>query len=239
MEYTEAWNLQSVLVSARKEGVIDRNVILLLEHPSVLTLGRRGGLDDLTVSKNFLKKAGISIIHVERGGHITYHGPGQLVVYPIIDLRQARLKVGDYVDSLEEVMIRTAADWGIRAERNAMNRGVWVDSKKLGSIGIAIRRGICFHGMAFNVNVSLTPFGWINPCGLRHVGMTSVERELEYEVSLSQVRKTLKRHIKAVFGVELVTTSVLQLQRMLATDPHGQFWSSDVLGREASSAGCG
>lgn len=164
---------------------------------------------------DFLEKAGIPVIQVERGGNITYHGPGQLVMYPIIDLRVARLTVADYVENLEEVMIRVAGDWGIRAERNPINRGVWVRDNKLGSIGIAIRRGICFHGMAFNVNLSLDTFGWINPCGLQDIGMTSMERELSRKVSMHQVREATKRHFEAVFGVELVMKNLSELQDLL------------------------
>jgi lipoate-protein ligase B len=215
VEYTEAWKLQSDLVAAKKERIIATDVVLLLEHPAVFTLGRRGGLDDLTVSEGFLERADISIIQVERGGSITFHGPGQLVMYPIIDLKRARLKVVDYVENLEEVMIRTAADWGVKAERNPRNRGVWVDDKKLGSIGIAIRRGISFHGAAFNVNTLLRHFGWINPCGLQDIRMTSMERELSRKVSVSQVRGTLKHHLEAVFGVELVATGPSELQDLL------------------------
>ena len=213
--YMEAWNLQSDLVAAKKERIIATDVVLLLEHAPVLTLGRRGGLDDLTVSEGFLERAGISIIQVERGGNITFHGPGQLVMYPIIDLKRAKLKVVDYVENLEEVMIRTAADWGIKAERNPLNRGVWVDDKKLGSIGIAIRRGISFHGAAFNVNTLLRHFSWINPCGLQDIRMTSMEKELSRKVSVNQVRGTLKHHIEAVFGVELVATGLSELQDLL------------------------
>jgi lipoate-protein ligase B len=210
--YREARNLQSDLVAARKGKTIDTNIILLLEHPAVFTLGRRGGLTNLTVSADFLEKAGIPVIRVERGGSITFHGPGQLVMYPIIDLNVARLRVVDYVENLEEVMIRAALHWGIKAERNPINRGVWVGNNKLGSIGIAIRRGICFHGMAFNVNPSMKPFGWMNPCGLQGVGVTSMERELSCKVSMNQVRETVKRHFEAVFGVELVMTSLKKLK---------------------------
>ncbi len=212
IEYREAWNLQSNLVAARKDKSIDTDIILLLEHPPVFTLGRRGGFSNLTVSPAFLEKAGIPVIHVERGGNITFHGPGQLVVYPIIDLRLVRMRVVDYVQNLEEVMIRAAADWGIKAERNPINRGVWVDNNKLGSIGIAIRRGICFHGIAFNVNLSLKPFGWINPCGLQDIGITSMEKELSHKVSMNQVRETVKSHIEAVFEVELIITSLKELK---------------------------
>ena len=210
--YREAWNLQGQLVTARKDKIIDTNVVLLLEHLPVFTLGRRGGLNNLTVSADFLEKAGIPVIQVERGGDITFHGPGQLVMYPVIDLNVARLRVIDYVENLEEVMIRAALDWGIKAERNPINRGVWVGNKKLGSIGVAIRRGICFHGMAFNVNLSLKPFGWINPCGLQDTGTTSMERELSCKVSMNQVRETVKRHLEAVFGIELVITNLKKLK---------------------------
>ena len=211
-EYKEAWHLQSHLVDAKYNKILHENVVLLLEHPPVFTLGRRGGLNNLSVSENFLKKAVIPVIQVERGGNITFHGPGQLVMYPIINLQAAKLSVVHYVENLEEVMIRTAADWGITAVRNPINRGVWVGNKKLGSIGIAIRRGICFHGMAFNVNISLKPFEWINPCGLQDTGITSMEHELSRKVSMKRVRERVKHHLEAVFGVSLIMTGLEKLK---------------------------
>lgn len=211
IEYREAWNLQTSLVTARKDKIIDRDMILLLEHFPVFTLGHRGGLNNLKVSEDILKKTGISVIHTERGGDITFHAAGQLVIYPVIDLRAARMSVTDYVENLEEVMIQAAADWGIRAERNPLSRGVWVDNNKLGSIGIAIRRGICFHGMAFNVNLSLAPFGWINPCGLDDIRVTSMERELSRKIPMYQVRKAAKHHIEEIFDVELIMTDLEKL----------------------------
>jgi lipoate-protein ligase B len=211
-EYREAWQLQSNLVEARKDKIVNDNIVLLLEHPPVFTIGRRGGLNNLSVSENFLEKAGIPVVQVERGGNITFHGPGQLVMYPIIDLQVAKLGVVDYVEKLEEVMIRAAADWGIKADRNPINRGVWVGNNKLGSIGIAIRRGICFHGMAFNVNISLKPFGWINPCGLDNMGITSMEREISRKVSMNQVRENIKLHLKSVFGIGLVMTNLQKMK---------------------------
>jgi lipoate-protein ligase B len=205
-EYREAWNLQVRLVKEKKDKTIDRDIILLLEHLPVFTLGKRGGLKNLNVTQDILKESGISVIHTERGGDITFHAPGQLVIYPIIDLRAARMGVMDYVKDLEEIMIRTAADWGIKAVRNLLSRGVWVDNNKLGSIGIAIRRGICFHGMALNVNLSLEPFGWINPCGLDDTRMTSMEQVLSCEISMEQVRQAVKDHIQEIFRVELIMT---------------------------------
>lgn len=201
--YQEAWDLQLGLVSARKAGSVP-DVFLLVEHPPVFTLGRRGGHENLAVSEDFLRKRGIPLMHVERGGNITFHGPGQLVGYPIIDLHAAGLGVTEYVGRLEEVMIRTASHWGVCAGRNSLNRGIWVGNSKLGSIGIAIRRGITFHGFAFNVNVSLEPFGWINPCGLQGIGVTSLERESSRELFMSEVREKLKHEMEAVFGIRLI-----------------------------------
>ena len=178
----------------------------------MFTLGRRGGLDNLAVPLDFLEKEGIPVIHVERGGDITFHGPGQLVVYPIIDLRAAGLGVADYVTALEEVMIRTAADFQVRAERNRKNRGVWVGNNKLGSIGVAIRRGVSFHGLALNVTTSLAPFSWIRPCGLPDIGITSLSHELSREVSMDQVRASARYNLESVFKVQLVLKSLAELE---------------------------
>lgn len=216
LEYAVAWALQGKLVAARKSALIGADIFLLLEHPPVFTLGRRGGRENLNVSERFLEQSGIPIFHVERGGNITYHGPGQLVGYGIVDLQAAGLSVVDYVTGLEEVMIRTAAEWGVGAERNPLNRGVWVGTSKLGSIGIAVRRGIAFHGFAFNVMVSLEPFGWINPCGLKGIGVTSLARERSRELSLIEVRKVLKGNVEAVFHVTLAPVALGAIEHLLA-----------------------
>ncbi len=215
MDYRNAWDLQTRLVDARKKRIIDRNIILLLEHPSVFTLGRRGGMDDLTVSHDLLEKSGIPVVQVERGGVITFHGPGQLVMYPIVDLNAARMRVVDYVERLEEIMIRSVADSGITAERHQLNRGIWVGNKKLGSIGIAIRRGICFHGMSLNVNIAMKHFGWMNSCGLKGVEISSMQRELSRKVSMSKVYGAVKNHVETVFGVNLIKTSLPELLKIL------------------------
>jgi lipoate-protein ligase B len=204
LEYNEALTLQRELVAARADEDIDQDMVLLLEHPAVFTLGRRGGIENLRVSNGFLKKLNIPIIQIERGGNITFHGPGQLVVYPIVDLKKAKLNVLDHVKRLEEVMIRVAADWGIKARRNSANRGIWINNNKLGSVGISVHRDICFHGFSLNANVSLKPFEWIHPCGLFNVGVTSMEQELSKKVSMDGVRDAVKRHVETVFGVKML-----------------------------------
>ena len=183
----------------------------------MFTVGRRGGRENLLVAESLLEESSISILHVERGGDITFHGPGQLVGYPIIDLRAAGLGVVDYVDRLEEVMIRTAARYGVRASRNALNHGAWVGNSKLGSIGVAVRSGITFHGFALNVNVSLEPFSWINPCGLQGIAMTSLARELSRTLPLDEVRENLKREFEAVFEVSLEPADFASLRPLVFT----------------------
>ena len=216
MEYREAWDLQSRLVSARKDRHLDRDIILILEHPPVFTLGRRGGLANLIVSESFLAEQGIKIIHVERGGDITYHGRGQLVVYPIMDLRLGRFKVVDFVGLLEDVMIRTLSDWGINGVRNPKNRGVWVEENKIGSIGIAVRRDVSFHGLALNVNVSLEPFNWINTCGLKGVKITSMRQILDREIAMEDIRHAISLHLQEVLGIKLEEVDLVDVNRILS-----------------------
>lgn len=212
LPYNDALNLQHELIDARKNKIIDGDIVLFLEHEPVFTLGRRGGIENLRVSKRFLEKLNIPIIQVERGGDITFHGPGQLIVYPIVDLKKARIPILEYIKGLENVMIRVADDWGIKAERNAENRGIWVGSNKLGSIGIAVQSDISFHGFALNVNILLDPFGWINPCGLQNIKMTSMERELSKQVPMNRVRESVKHHLETIFGVELVLKHRMDLK---------------------------
>ena len=216
VDYRDAWALQEKLLVARRAGILRNDIVLFLEHNPVFTLGRRGGRECMLVSDAFLAKAGIPIIQVERGGNITYHGPGQLVAYPIVNLQIGRIKVVDFVNALEEVMLRTAENWGIAAKRNNANRGIWVGPKKMGSIGIAVRRGISFHGLALNVQTDLTPFSWIQPCGLQDVAMTSMQQECTQALSMHQVRKILKKQFEVVFGIKLVKTTRVDMDSMLA-----------------------
>ena len=217
--YPDALNLQRKLVETVSRGGCS-GVVLMLEHPPVFTLGQRGGMENLRVSQVFLERSGIPVIQVERGGSITFHGLGQLVVYPVIDLKPAGISVAGYVEALEEVMIRTAADWNISAGRNPAGRGVWVGAAKLGSIGIRVRRTVAFHGLALNVSVSLAPFDWINPCGLEGVRMTSMVQEAVRAISMTDVRRAVVRHLEAVFGIPLTMIAENELKALMnSPDP--------------------
>ena len=198
LDYQTAYALQTRLVAERASGERG-DLFLLTEHPGVFTLGRRGGQENLMVPPQSLVEAGIPVVHTERGGDVTYHGRGQLVLYPIIHLLQARLSVTDYVFRLEELMLQLAWDCGVEAGRDCRNHGIWVNGRKLGSVGIAIRHGVAFHGLALNVNISLTPFSWINPCGLAGIQMTSLSRERGMEISLAHVTPFILRHLADIF----------------------------------------
>jgi lipoate-protein ligase B len=214
-EYLSALELQLAVVNAK---ISDRNfpdVILCVEHPRVFTLGRRGGKENLCVSEKFLSGKGVSIVPTDRGGNITYHGPGQLVAYPIIDLNKSRIKVVEFVSGLEEAMIRTSAHWGINAGTDPANRGVWLNGNKLGSIGITVRRGISFHGLALNVNTDMEPFSWINPCGLDAVKMTSFEQHLDRPVSMRDTRGVMAEAFGEIFRVSVAEEPFETLKKRL------------------------
>ena len=218
MEYREAWDLQGKLLGARIDGSLDRDIILILEHPSVFTLGRRGGLDNIRVPKAFIEAQGIEVVHVERGGDITFHGPGQLVVYPVMDMRAGSWKVADFVEALEEIMIRTVADFGVIAERSSRNRGVWVGQDKLGSVGIAVRHEVSFHGFALNINISLEPFSWINPCGLEQVRMAAMKDLLGREIPMEDVHRSAMMHIREIFDLTLEKVDLAYILSHLEND---------------------
>ena len=215
IDYRKAWALQEKMVAARVEKRLNRDVFLFLEHPAVFTLGRRGGLENLLVSEDFLKNAGVPVVQVERGGFITYHGPGQIVVYPIINLHARRIGVKDFVAAMEEAMLRTVAAWNIAAARNPVNSGIWAGANKMGSIGIALRKGVSFHGLALNVNLDLTPFTWIQPCGLQGVGMTSMAQELDRVVSLAEVRRVLQDQLSESLRLSFEQSSLAELESRL------------------------
>ncbi len=210
-DYGKALNLQLSVVKAKVEKRLREDVAIFVEHPRVFTLGRRGGRENLCVTEAFLGQQHVAVVPTERGGNITYHGPGQLVGYPIVALNQRRFRVVDFVSALEQAMIRAASHWGIEAETAPANRGVWVAGDKLGSIGITVRRGISFHGLALNVNTDMEPFSWIHPCGLDRVKMTSVERLLGYPVDMTEARQVLAGHLGEALGVRLIQVSAERL----------------------------
>jgi lipoate-protein ligase B len=214
-DYRKAWALQLRLVEAGKDDVLKTDAVLLAEHPAVFTLGRRGGLANLKVSQGFLADHRIDLVHVERGGDITYHGPGQMVMYPIVNLRTLGLGVLPFVERLEEIMIRNLSDWGIQGSRNAMNRGAWVNTKKIGSVGIAVRRSVTFHGLALNVNTDLEPFTWVNPCGLHGVSVTSMKQQLGKAVPMEEVKQAAGHHMEDVFGILAAPLSIQEMERRL------------------------
>lgn len=220
-DYKDAWDLQLRLLEARKDRILKKDVVLFLEHLPVFTLGRRGGRTNLKVPEEFLASRGIPILHVERGGDITYHGPGQLILYPLVDLSAGAWKVIEFVEALEEIMIRTVGDWGIRAERNSLNRGAWVGMSKIGSLGIAVRRSISFHGIALNVNTDLEPFTWIHPCGLQGVAVTSMQRVLGREIPMKEVRERMAYHLQQVFEVKLEQGSLEDIEHLLFSRNQG------------------
>ena len=226
MDYGTVWDLQQRLVQARKEQLLSQDLVIVLEHHPVFTLGRRGGKEYLTVSEGFVAKNGVTLFRIERGGTITYHGPGQLIAYPIVDLGKARLSVTDYVACLEEVMICLSAEWGVKAVQNNKNRGVWVGEKKLGSLGIAVRRGICFHGFALNVDIAMEPFSWLHPCGLEGVEMTSLAFEIGRRIDMASVRRSVRSHIESVFHVDLKETSLSSMKRLLRMETGSENWKA-------------
>ena len=217
--YGQAQALQERCVAAKTDGRLSEDLMFLLEHPAVFTLGRNGGRENLMVSDAHLASAGVGLMPSQRGGNITYHGPGQIVGYPVIDLQRARMGVGDYVTALEDLMLSVAQAWGVAADRDDRNRGIWVDGAKAGSIGLCLRHGMAFHGFALNVSNDLTPFQWINPCGLAGVRMTSLEQVLDREIPMDELRQTVWQTAARVFDVTLAPIALETLNRLLSGEP--------------------
>lgn len=197
--YGDVHRLQRRLQAQRREGAgVDS--LLLTEHRPVLTLGRSHPEPDLRVPRETVSHYGIEIHQTERGGDITYHGPGQLVAYGIINLRGWDLGVLDYVDGLEETVIGVLADWGLRAERKQGARGVWVGGRKIASLGLNVRRWVTMHGIALNVDPDMSHFDLINPCGMGDVEMTSLSVEMGKTVDVTEVVEPFIFHFGRVFG---------------------------------------
>jgi lipoate-protein ligase B len=204
MDYHEAHQFQLDCVEWHLHEKDRPDIFLITEHPPVFTLGKRGGLASLTVGENFIKSRGVDIVQTERGGDITYHGPGQVVAYPIIHLRESKLSVKTYVEMLEDVMIASGSAFGVNAGRDERNRGIWVGDNKIGSIGIRVRHGVAFHGLAFNATLDFEHFSWIQPCGLTGVGVTSVERETSESVDFLSVKNTVVDQLSRVFNRQFI-----------------------------------
>jgi lipoyl(octanoyl) transferase len=201
MEYSAALALQKQLASERKEAAIP-DQLLLLEHPHVITLGRNGRPENLLAGGEVLERAGIAFFPTDRGGDITYHGPGQLVGYPILDLREWKRDVGAYVRAVEQVIIDTLADFAIIAGRIPKLTGVWVGERKIAAIGVHISRWVTSHGFALNVNTDLRYFQYIVPCGLTRP-VTSMAG-LGARTDVAAVSRILASHFGRVLGFEMM-----------------------------------
>lgn len=199
--YTEAWQLQQELAAARRNGS-GPDTLLLVEHFPVFTMGRSGSRTNIKVSDASLLSAGLEVIEVDRGGDVTYHGPGQLVGYPILDLRGYKQDLHCYSEMLEEVLIRTLAQYGIRGFRETGLTGVWTDHGKIAAIGIGARGWVTTHGFALNVDPDMSYFGLINPCGITNRPVVSM-RGLGVDASQEEVGQKLLGQFADVFSIEL------------------------------------
>jgi lipoyl(octanoyl) transferase len=200
MPYGDARALQKDIERARQRGEIP-DVLLLLEHPPVYTKGRRSTADELPMGVDWYLRQGIDVVDTDRGGRVTYHGPGQLVGYPIVSLRPYGDDVHEYIRRMERVIVGALGDWGIAAEVIEGLTGVWTPGRrKIGSIGVHVSRGVTSHGFAINVNNDLQPFEWIVPCGIEACRMTSVSRELGAEQDLDAFATTVRDRFGDVYG---------------------------------------
>ena len=205
--YADAWTRQTewfdTLVRAKQAGEEYENHIILCEHPHVYTLGRSGKEGNMLLSEEQLQKIGATLYHIDRGGDITYHGPGQLVCYPILNLEEFSLGLKEYVHLLEEAVIRVCASYGIIAGRLEKATGVWLEgdtprARKICAIGVRSSHFVTMHGLALNVNTDLRYFSYIHPCGFIDKGVTSLRQELKREVSLSEVKERLCEELKGL-----------------------------------------
>lgn len=229
--YADALELQHRLVAARKRDAIP-DTLILLEHPPVFTLGRNGSDSNILASPDLLKQLGIEIFRVERGGDVTYHGPNQLVGYPILDLHNYHMDVGWYVRSLEELLIGALADFGIQAKRVEKLVGVWVDDhnpslslvsqgrvSKVAQIGARIENWITYHGFALNVDPNMNHFDLIVPCGISDKSVTSMARVLSQPAEMRAVRERVTAHFERVFDARVVDISRPEIEaRLNATE---------------------
>jgi lipoyl(octanoyl) transferase len=212
IEYQEAWdyqeNLFKQLMDAKIAGVSSPNYLLFCEHPHVYTLGKSGSINNLLINNRQLQEKNVSFLKTNRGGDITYHGPGQIVGYPILNLEDFGLGIRDYVSFLEESIIKVLSDFDLRGERLPGATGVWLDTgvpgktRKICAIGVKASRFITMHGFAFNVNTDLQFFNYINPCGFTDKSVTSLAKELGQTMDFEAVRVQVFEKMKEVFGFE-------------------------------------
>ena len=219
MGYSECWDLQRSLfdyvLDAKRTGVVGENLVgheagwlLLVEHNPVYTLGKSGKSENMLVSEPYLRSIGAEFYHIDRGGDVTYHGPGQVVGYPILDLEQLGIGLREYIDSLEEAIIGVCREWGIEAGRIAGASGVWLDgdsprARKICAIGVRASRYVTMHGFAMNVNTDLKYFTHINPCGFVDKGVTSLQKELGHEVDMELVKNQIVKHLSEKLNVKI------------------------------------
>jgi len=210
LDYKECWDLQETLLAEIVDDKLSRrepsgkNFFLLVEHPHVYTLGKSGNEKNLFANADFLKKIDAVYYKINRGGDITYHGPGQMVGYPIIDLEFYNTGVHKYIENIEEGIIRTLREFGIAGERKEDATGVWIDAgnpllaRKICAIGVRVSRYVTMHGFALNVNTDMKYFQYINPCGL-NLGVTSVSKELKKDIPIEEVKEILKKKFNEIF----------------------------------------
>ncbi len=218
--YAEAYALQKRVVAARKLSGIE-DVLLFCEHPHVITQGRNGKKEHMLAGENVLRQKGVEFFETSRGGDVTYHGPGQIVAYPILNLGAIRRDVVWYVRMLEEAMIRATAEVGIEAKRESGKTGIWVGEgklgEKLGAIGVHISRWVTSHGLAYNVSTDLRNFELIVPCGIADRKVTSLEKLLGRSVKLAEVKPKLAKYLGEVLGLELREIGRAELRERLET----------------------
>jgi lipoyl(octanoyl) transferase len=217
--YGEALDLQRSIARARIAGEIDEDVLLLVEHPPVITLGRSSRDAHLLANPAQLAAHGVELFEVERGGDVTFHGPGQLVGYPIIDLKRHRQDLHWYLRQVEELLIRAVATLGIDGERVPKYTGVWTRGRKIASIGVHARDWVTWHGFALNVTTELSYFDLIVPCGISQVTMTSIQRELDRPIDMADVARRIEAAAGEVFALSPIRIQESQLALTPATSP--------------------
>jgi lipoyl(octanoyl) transferase len=205
IDYKEAWDLQKSTFELRHNKKL-QDIIFLLEHPHTYTLGKTADKKHLIGSDDFLSENKISVYNIDRGGDITYHGPGQIVGYPIIDLNEWQNDTHKYLRALEEVIIRTCSNYNITGTRVSKYTGVWIENRKIAAIGIKVSRWITMHGFAFNINTDLSLFSGIIPCGISDKEVTSLQKETGRKMDIQEVKSLLVKNFKEVFSYDILTS---------------------------------